>query len=150
MIYIGIDPGTDTGIAVWDSKSKKFTFVGVLKIHRAMDMVHELVGEHHPNISVRVEDARKRKFFKGISNAEMDAKQQGAGSIKRDSAIWDDLLADIGCDYEMRTPCNTKIDYARFVKFTKHTDPILFHGKRTKSEYNMQHATDAAMTVYNL
>lgn len=36
---IGIDTGVDTGIAVWDRKTRKLTSVKTTSIHRAMETV---------------------------------------------------------------------------------------------------------------
>lgn len=76
QIVVGIDCGVNTGVAVWDAFSKKLVIVETMKIHQA----YELIKELQPDL-VRVEDARKRKWF-GNSSRE---KLQGAGSIKRDS-----------------------------------------------------------------
>ena len=36
MIYIGIDPGTHTGVAVWDSKAQVFIELATIPIHQAL------------------------------------------------------------------------------------------------------------------
>lgn len=51
---------------------------------------------------MRVEDARQRKWF----GARSSSKLQGAGSVKRDSAIWDDYLKSTGVMYRMVSPAN--------------------------------------------
>lgn len=150
MKYIAIDTGTDTGVAVWCTRTRTLSDLSVMKIHRAMDFVYDMVGEHfNEGIKIVVEDARKRKCFKGQSSDEMAAKQQGAGSVKRDAAIWEDFLKDLGVEYEMREPRNTKFTYARFVQYTRYDQPIPYHGKPSKSEKNISHATDAALMIFN-
>lgn len=97
---IGIDTGTKTGIAIWDKSSKSFDSIETVQIHTAMKIVRDYSADY--NISVRVEDARLRKWF-GNSGRE---QLQGAGSIKRDAVIWDDFLKELGITYEMVAPKN--------------------------------------------
>lgn len=131
--YIGIDSGKNTGFAIWDKSEKRLEIVETLLIHQAMDKVQ---GFDKNEVLVRVEDARQRKWFG--SNAS--AKQQGAGSIKRDATIWEDFLIDKGYDFEMVAPKNnkTKLSSDQFVKMTK-------WDKRTS-----EHSRDAAMLVYGM
>ena len=93
MIYIGIDPGTHTGVAVWDTREGKFLSLETLLIHRAMTFIltwslkAEDTGQE---IQIVFEDARQRKWYGNESNA----KRQGAGSVKRDCSIWEDFCRD--------------------------------------------------------
>lgn len=137
--YIGIDPGTNTGLAIWDRKEKKYTIITTTKIHRALQIVRnyiEFAYLEDDKYFVVVEDARKRKFFSGENVA---AKQQGAGSIKRDCSIWEDFLNDFPfIDYEFRVPRNTKMDEEYFKKVTG------WKGRTSN------HARDAAISVFQL
>ena len=45
MIYIGIDTGVHTGIAVWDNKQRSFECVDAVKIHQAMKTVSDRAKE---------------------------------------------------------------------------------------------------------
>lgn len=133
-ISIGIDVGTQTGYAVWDIETKGFKEIQTMKIHQALDSVleyHRLYGER---LFVRFEDARLRKWF-GNSGRE---KLQGAGSIKRDSVIWEDFLKDNQINHEPVAPKDnsTKLSKEQFEKITKYTG-------RTS-----EHARDAAMLVF--
>lgn len=130
MFYIGIDVGVHTGVAVWDSTKREFTSLSTLPIHQAMRFVAEFKEEK----KVYVEDARQRKWY----GANAQAKQQGAGSVKRDSKIWEDFLFDIGAEFVMVAPGKglTKWDRESFKKFTGY--------KGQTSE----HSRDAAMLVY--
>ena len=95
--YIGIDPGTNTGVALWSRKQKKFTFVHTYTIFDALKFVERFVDEHHADGGVMVifEDARKRKTIP-TKNGEADVSRlQGAGSVKRDSAIWEEVLTGL-------------------------------------------------------
>ena len=39
MIYIGIDTGVNTGVAVWDNRQRTFLQIETMMIHRAMEIV---------------------------------------------------------------------------------------------------------------
>lgn len=129
---IGIDTGTKTGIAIWDKRSKSFDSIETVQIHTAMKIVRDYSADY--NISVRVEDARLRKWF-GNSGRE---QLQGAGSIKRDAVIWDDFLKELGITYEMVAPKNntTKLTAEQFKQISN-------WDKQTS-----EHSRDAAMLVF--
>lgn len=106
--YIGIDSGTSTGYAIWDSKERILLLVDSMKIHIAMANIQMLEREYLDQTLIRVEDARQRKWF-GNSGRE---KLQGAGSVKRDAVIWEDFLTDLKANFQMVAPKNnkTKVD----------------------------------------
>ena len=132
MICIGIDPGTHTGVAVWDSKEGKFLSLETLPIHRAMVEVMNLrIGRE---ILVVFEDARQRKWYgKGNTNAKL----QGAGSVKRDCSIWEEFCKDYGIPFRAIPPVKgaTKVSPEYF--------KLISHYKGRTSE----HSRDAAMLV---
>lgn len=137
MIYIGIDTGTNTGFAVWDGDAKLFIEIKTYKIDQAMQRLSELISYYGiTNVQVRVEDARKRKLFKGYNNARL----QGAGSIKRDCAIWEDYLKRLHVDFILINPerMKTKINANAFKKITGYTG------------VTNEHSRDAGMLVFNL
>ncbi|QQV90875.1 Holliday junction resolvase [Polaribacter phage Freya_1] len=137
MILIGIDPGVKTGFAVICNSEKKAI---TLTIHNALQQVKTLLNQHG-EIHVRVEDARKRKWF-GPNSA---AKKQGAGSIKRDCKIWYDFLKELSKEkhtnltFEMIHPIKggTKIDKELFKKMS---------GIKTVTS---EHARDAFLLIMN-
>ena len=91
MIYIGIDPGTHTGVAIWDNKQQEFIELATIPIHQALLKVKNYYNDNKglSNICVVFEDARQRTWFGRDKNTY--AKLQGAGSIKRDCSIWEDM-----------------------------------------------------------
>jgi len=133
-IAIGLDPGVDTGVAVWDHRNLHFTRIESMKIHEAMDLVKEYKRIFAGDIFVRFEDARLRDWF-GTSGRE---KLQGAGSIKRDSKIWEDFLIDNKIDFVPTKPTagGTKMKSAPFAKLTN-----------WRSKTN-EHNRDAALLVW--
>lgn len=132
-IYIGIDTGTNTGVAVYVRREKRLAWVETMPIHKAMDFIRGLNSEFD-KIFVRFEDARKRKWFGNAGRSQL----QGAGSIKRDCSIWEAFLKDERIPFEAVAPKNnkTKMKEAEFKRLTGWT-------KRTSS-----HARDAAWLVY--
>lgn len=130
MFFIGIDTGTHTGFAVWDGR--KFCEVSTLKIHQAMDRVRYYKGQGE--VRVFFEDARKRKWYG--NNAQ--AKKQGAGSVKRDSAIWQEFLSDEGIDFLPVHPLKG---------MTKMTDMQFKYLTGWKGRTS-NHARDAGMLVF--
>ena len=137
--YIGIDTGTHTGLAVWNSKERKLEQIKTVKIHIAMDIVRAFIAISKTGVAdnyvfIRVEDARQRKWFGKNSNAKL----QGAGSVKRDCTIWEDFLTDLGAKFEMVNPANnkTKLNAEQFKRITKY------------SGQTNEHNRDAAMLVY--
>lgn len=122
MIYIGIDPGVNTGIAVWHTGLKEFLLITSMPILGAMEKVTS-----YPKAIVYIEDARQRKWF-GNSGKE---RLQGAGSIKRDCQIWEDFLKANEILHYWVAPKNnkTKMDATTFKNMTKYLGRTNEHGR---------------------
>ena len=132
MILIGIDTGTHTGFAVYDTKTRKLIEVTSLMIHQAMERVKEL-KILHSDIKVRVEDPRQRTWFgtERMSRETERKKLQGVGSVKRDASIWDDYLKELGVPYEMVAPRYnvTKLTSETFKRYTGWIKKTNEHGR---------------------
>ena len=136
-IYIGIDPGTHTGIAVWSHKEQRFFMLGTKTMYEATEDIINLVNKHgRDNIFVRFEDARKRNWFGKAGREQL----QGAGSIKRDCSLWEEFLTAKNIPFATVAPKanSTKMKPEAFAKYTGWT-------KRTS-----EHARDAAMLVFEM
>jgi len=132
---IGIDTGVHTGYAVWDIEKQELIECQTMQIDEAMERISTIKAySYYNNFIVVVEDARLRKFFKGEN---MAAKQQGAGSIKRDAKIWEDYLKRLNIDFKLVNPTyrRTKLTEEYFKKVSK------YEGRTSN------HARDAAMLV---
>lgn len=104
-VLIGIDPGTNTGLAV--KEHLKFQTIETLTIFEAINRViawKKSCDAHLWTILVRIEDARLRTWF-GNTGPE---KWKGAGSIGRDCAIWVEVLTELKIPYELVHPKNVK------------------------------------------
>lgn len=141
-IYIGIDPGAHTGLAVWDSTSRAFLEVATLPIWRAMKSVlgwRDTCAEQSVPLVVIFEDARQRKWFKEDRNSsEYRGHLMGAGAAKRDAAIWEEFLNDHAIVFQATPPrprlTKWKADYWAHVTGWK---------GRTS-----EHSRDAALLVF--
>ena len=139
MLYVGIDPGEHTGVAVWNSGTRSFEEVVTLKLHEAMDKVRDVWRIHHPALIVVFEDARQRTWFpKERNTSEYRGRLMGAGAAKRDAAIREEFLTDYGIPFEAHKPQahGTKWKADFFAKVTGYTG-------RTS-----EHARDAALLVF--
>ena len=136
MIWIGIDPGTHTGLAVWDSDQSRFLVLATTSIHRAIILVREMAINHPDNVSLVYEDAWQRTWF-GKENT--DAKKQGAGSVKRDCSIWKDFCKDLNISFQAVSPSKG---------MTKWT-PEYFRMVTGWTGRTSEHSRDAALLVFD-
>lgn len=135
QIFIGVDPGTNTGLAIWNTAEKKFESIETLSIFKALMKVNQIIAEKK-YVTVRIEDARQRKWFGNAGREQL----QGAGSIKRDCTIWEEFLTEIGVTFTMVPPKNNR---------TKMTAPS-FKAYTKWNERTSEHSRDAAMLVFGI
>lgn len=131
---LGIDPGTQTGLAIWDRQEKSFHTLVTCDILDAMELIRKSKSCWPDRLFVRIEDPTKRKWF-GSTGRE---RLQGAGSVKRDFRILVALLKKLDIPYDAFEPKSnaTKLDSGQFAKIT---------GVTTRTS---QHVRDAAMSVF--
>jgi len=131
-VYIGVDTGTTTAIAVYYPSEDQFQRLESGGILDMMDIVLEY--KNNESLLIRIEDARKR----GHSGKDAAARAQGAGSVKRDGSIWEEFCEKYDLNYELVPPQSnlTKVDQQTFRRMTGWS-------KRTN-----QHKRDAGMLVY--
>jgi hypothetical protein len=137
-VVIGIDPGTNTGITVYDCEKKEYIACDTMLITNAIFLVEKIISQRSP-VLITVEDSRS------ISGDA--SKKLGAGSIRRDCSIWEDYLN------EKSSIASNGVFY-RFVKPTKNPYlkiPILqwmtiskYKGSKRPSE----HARDSATYIF--
>lgn len=138
-LFIGIDPGKKTGLAIWDNHDQDFKSIQTASIIVAMDAISRFVIGGYV-IKLRIEDARKWVGFKGKRSASDPAAiavLQGAGSVKRDCSIWQEFAEARGIDFDLVSPrdCPKKTTAAYFKTLTK------WEGRTS------EHGRDAAMLV---
>lgn len=137
IILIGIDPGTKTGIAVKSLRTQLYKQVETFPIHRAMDLVNTYLADKSCEVYVFVEDARLRSWIPKETGREV---LQGAGSIKRDCAIWEDFLTDKGASFKMVAPAQGRTKW----------NPQLWQAVTGWAGRTSNHARDAAMIVHGI
>ena len=137
MIVVGIDPGMNTGIAVWNTTTRQFDDIITVGIVAAMDYLNEL--SFHRGIGLVVfEDARQRKWIPRERDiAQMKGRAMGAGSVKRDCAIWQEWCERRNIQFIATRPRTG---------MTKLTDAY-FRGLSGYDRRTNNHGRDAAMLV---
>lgn len=126
MTYtIGIDPGTHTGLALWDSYSKELS-LHTFSIIEAIDYLDRHLQSEEIDC-VFVEDAHKRVWF-GKTGRE---RLQGAGSVKRDCNIWVEYCKSRGLTYKLVAPMsiNTRMSKERFRRITGYSKNTSVHSR---------------------
>lgn len=124
---IGIDPGVNTGIAIWHIREKNFFRIATVIAVIAEQIIIAANTSPACKILVRFEDARLRDWF-GKSGRE---KLQGAGSIKRDSQRWEEFLTHHKIPFEAVEPKNnrTKMSALQFNLLTGWNGQTNSHGR---------------------
>ena len=138
MLVVGIDPGVHTGLAVWDTSSRRLLDVRCSGIVEAMRYVRELMDTRGVGLIV-FEDARQRKWIPRERDLrQFKGRAMGAGSVKRDSGIWEEFCEVYRIDC-VKTPPRQGM--------TKLTDAT-FRGITGYDARTNNHGRDAAMLVF--
>jgi hypothetical protein len=134
-IIAGIDPGVNTGLALWDTQARKLVDLSTGTIIGAMQMLR-VCKEQGALSRIVMEDARLRRWYGSKGREAL----QGAGSIKRDCSIWTEFAEAEGIPLKSVSPQSkgAKLDAEQFAKLTGWTG-------RTSN-----HARDAAMLVWGM
>lgn len=135
---IGIDPGTNTGVAVWDTAAKEFVRLELMTFWSAYDLI---TGEYNPDdVLLVIEDARLNKvtFRKKGEGFYQDRLSRNVGNIQKECGL---LIAGFErLHYEIQTikPTAQKWDAATFTRYTG-----------IKKGHN-EHIRDAARLVWGM
>lgn len=137
MLLAGIDTGVHTGVALWDTAQRKFLTIRTSGIIDAMDFVWNTATSE--GVTVFLEDARLRKWIPRESSLnQFKGRAMGAGSVKRDAAIWEEFLTKRGIPFHLVAPerNRTKLSAEAFAALTGWKSRTSSHGR------------DAAMLVF--
>ena len=136
-LLIGIDPGTDCGIA-WKIGREPMQ-VTTKKLLPAMELLTTLVREHGiARTQIWIEDVRQNKpafHRKGASPAAMLKIAQNVGAVKRDTGLLEQHCKTLGVKPMMVRPTTAKWDRSMMRAATGITKPC------------SQHARDAAKLI---
>jgi hypothetical protein len=110
--YIGIDPGTITGMVIYDKSRKAIDFImsgTLLECQYCLQTTHWWNKIKAGQMFVRMEDARLRTWIprQKTETAER-GRREGAGYVKAHCAIWEDFCKIWGIPYELVAPKNNK------------------------------------------
>lgn len=140
-IYIGIDAGVSTGLAILDKRTGTLT-LDTLHFWDVTDRLTDLITEHGKDtIRIYIEDVTKNKpvFSRNVNNRAFTKIAQNVGSVKRDTQLIINYCQRAGVECICIRPTNksfTKLSKEEFRKITGYT------GKSS------QHARDAAMILW--
>ena len=118
---IGVDPGVETGFAVYCISNMKLLKVCSMSQLEAFDEV--MLWKERGKIRVIVEDAR---LISGIA-----VRKVGAGSVRRSCQLWQDFLLKNGLDFSLERPKRhlTKLDADAFKRYTGWSESSNSHGR---------------------
>ena len=141
--HIGIDPGTNTGVAMWDKKTQRLTFVGSMLAVEAEEFVESMVAKHFAEgVMVHVEDTRKLVVSKSKrDNNSANRYDKGIGSIHRDMSRWEEYLQHKGHTHVMRPLTKSQL--------RKCTDEF-FRRVTGWNQRTNEHGRDGAAYVYGI
>lgn len=137
LTVYSIDPGTETGIAVYDVLALRYLEIRTTTISAAMfDLRDRVAAAAAPDL-VLFEDSRKMRRTRDRTS---DPRRAGYGSIKRDCVIWEECLEALAIPYVASAPMHglLKLSAETFAATTGWTG-------RTSN-----HARDAAMRAWTL
>lgn len=139
-IYIGIDPGSTTGVAIWYKNTKKLDIMQFNGHCKAIMFLWQLFRDNHPmHYKLRIEDARLVKGNAYFASKNGNSKDQKVGYVKAFSKDWEIFCKENKLDYEMLPP--KKNPYKEDPElFEKHT------GIKTLKTHS--HSRDAAFLVW--
>lgn len=140
-IYIGIDPGVNTGVAVWIPDAKRFTLLATKQFWDAIEIIRESNSRPGVVLSVVIEDPSKNKptFLRNTTDRGMNRISRNVGANCRDARLIVEYCNRNGINVEAVRPSKktmTKLDADTFCKLTGWTGTC------------SQHSRDAAMLVW--
>lgn len=144
MIYIGIDPGKFTGVALW-RRDTKLLELHTFSFWQAIDFLTqqiEFCKKNNIHLKVVLEDVNQNKPIfekKGANNKAMMLRiAQNVGSNKRDGMLIEVFVERNGIEVILVKPTTSKWSISYFQKITRYKG------------LTSQHARDAAKLVYGL
>jgi len=130
ILYIGIDPGTMTGLAeIVDGQYRLITQMNIIRAMNHIRITHEL---DIWDIKLHVENPHKRTYYK-------KGTEQGAGSIKRDYAIWVDFAIEHNIPLFPISPAEIGSSF---------NNEKVFHSATGYTKKCGKHARDAAKIIF--
>lgn len=139
MIFIGIDAGVHTGIAIWSSAEMRFLKLQTVGFWKAHDIIQQAVGSHAGQIRIVIEDpGQNRPTFRrgGQKIGVIDRMAQNVGMVKAYTQLMIERFTAWGLPVERVRPERGKLN------------ADVFNEQTGWSQRTSQHARDAAMLVW--
>jgi hypothetical protein len=136
-LVIGIDPGIDTGVAIYDRSHKRLVYAQTLCFWTAHDLIHS----YDPaDVELFIEDPGliKRNIYRGtrtdtVNEANLREKIAGnIGSNRREATLLIERFSGLAYTVHREKPTSAKWTPEQFELYTR-------HGKRVS-----EHVRDAA------
>lgn len=145
-VYIGIDTGVHTGIAIWNSSLKKFTKLLTLDFWGCINLLELEKVVNDNNFMVYIEDPTQNKpIFKNKLVGKEVASQlkiaQNVGSVKRETSLMIEWMRDNDIAHIAVKPTKKTLSKLTSENFQHYTGYL---------GVCSQHARDAAMLVFGL
>lgn len=142
MIYVGIDPGVNTGFAIWDSRLGKFNEIATLDFLSVIVRVKDL--NRVTDLTVYIEDPGQVKpmFWqnkRGVNESMIKQAlkvAQNVGANKREAELLIQILRDSDMNVIPVKPVTSKMNAETFANITGYKQRTSEHGR------------DAAMLVF--
>ena len=138
MIYVGIDPGVDTGFATYNTETKEHA-ISTLTFWKTIYAINAIQSLGDLTVVVENPNLNKPVFFRGLNAMKNLRVAQNVGANKRDAQLLIDYCKDRKIPLiEVRPSKNTytKLSVEQFEEIFGITD-------RTS-----QHARDAMMLIF--
>ena len=99
MQYIGIDVGIHNGFAVWDKTAKRII---ELDTYKTWEVITCLLVKKNDEVefTVRIENPNTWVNYRTLTTKEVNARKQGAGSVKRSYQVLIEFFEDNNIKYE--------------------------------------------------
>lgn len=138
-LVIGIDPGTHTGIGVWDMTDRRLIEVFGRDMEDAQLYIQDMRTRHE--VFLVLEDARMMKTGRRPGG---EARAQGAGAVKAVSTMWESWAQKHGIPMYRRAP---GVATKKSRGITKWNDDE-FRAYTGWQQRTNNHGRDAAMMVF--
>lgn len=130
MIYVGIDPGANTGIATWRPAGQVLTIYPAKQFWFAWQQCHQIQSTYSDAIFV-VEDpnANPPIFPRKITGRKRDRLAQNVGMNKRDAKLWLEYFRWRGWNHKAVRPSSSKWSKEDLKRITGYTGRSSEHGR---------------------
>ena len=141
-LVVGIDPGVNAGVAVWNPETNEFEAVCSLSFWGAIEYLTPYLSADLIGLAV-VEDSRKTGLFRqrlGGGASLIGAKGRSLGRVDRDSLLWIQFF------HRHEVPVITRSTSRK----AKKTDAKTFRNLTKWEGTTNEHGRDAGMNVFGL